>query len=319
MDGKDLKRFDRIVALLIQLQSKKVVTAVEMAERFEVSLRTIYRDLRSLQEAGVPLYGETGRGYSLVEGYRLPPVMFSLKEAYSFVAAEKLIGKFADPGMTDSFKSAVFKIKSVLRETEKNQIAKLENHVAVIESEKPDENKVPDALGLIFESLTARVQLSLSYQSLQADKPVLRTIEPVGIFHENQSWYVMAYCHLRNDYRQFRTDRMYSLALNGKSFELSHGPLDEYRKKQPHETDKTEVTIVVAKKVAPYLKYERNFYGFVSEEDRCDYVEMYFRTPYIEQGIARWLLSFTDHIKYVEPEELRIRIKDLALKIWHAT
>ena len=90
------KRFDRIVAILIQLQSKKIVKAHELAERFKVSLRTIYRDIRTLEASGVPIYSEAGIGYSLMEGYRLPPVMFTREEASSFIAAEKLMQKFTD-------------------------------------------------------------------------------------------------------------------------------------------------------------------------------------------------------------------------------
>ena len=89
-----VKRFDRIVAILIQLQSKRIVKAQELADRFEVSLRTIYRDIRTLEASGVPIISEAGVGYSIMEGYRLPPVMFTREEVGSFVAAEKLMQKF---------------------------------------------------------------------------------------------------------------------------------------------------------------------------------------------------------------------------------
>jgi predicted DNA-binding transcriptional regulator YafY len=87
MEDNTSNRFDRIVAILIQLQSKKIVKAQELSKRFDVSLRTIYRDIRTLEVAGVPIYSEAGVGYSLVEGYRLPPVMFTREEAESFIAA----------------------------------------------------------------------------------------------------------------------------------------------------------------------------------------------------------------------------------------
>eukprot|EP01136_Pigoraptor_vietnamica_P039838 Opistho-1_new@11073 len=101
------KRFDRVIAILIQLQSKKVVKAQELAERFEVSLRTIYRDIRTLEASGVPIYGEAGIGYSLVDGYRLPPVMFTREEASSFIAAEKLMEKFIDKELGQHYQSAM--------------------------------------------------------------------------------------------------------------------------------------------------------------------------------------------------------------------
>jgi predicted DNA-binding transcriptional regulator YafY len=96
------KKFDRTLAILTQLQSKKIVRAQELAERFGVSLRTIYRDMRSLEASGVPLYGEAGTGYSLVDGYKLPPVMFTREEAASFIAAEKLVQKFTDKALGES-------------------------------------------------------------------------------------------------------------------------------------------------------------------------------------------------------------------------
>tara|TARA_R110002073_G_C9461371_1_gene578752 strand:+ start:1636 stop:1941 length:306 start_codon:yes stop_codon:yes gene_type:complete len=98
--GRDtVNRFDRIVSILVQLQSKRIVKAQELADRFEVSLRTIYRDIRTLEASGVPIISEAGVGYSIMEGYRLPPVMFTREEAGSFVAAEKLMQKFVDKSL----------------------------------------------------------------------------------------------------------------------------------------------------------------------------------------------------------------------------
>src|SRR5687768_15506858 len=108
-------RFDRIIAILIQLQSKKIIKAQELADRFQVSLRTIYRDIKTLESSGVPISSEAGTGYSIKEGYRLPPVMFTREEATGFIAAEKLMQRFTDKSLGNHFQSAMFKIKSVLR------------------------------------------------------------------------------------------------------------------------------------------------------------------------------------------------------------
>src|SRR5690625_2206261 len=126
MERDTLKRFDRLVAILIQLQSKKIVKSQELVERFDVSLRTIYRDIKTLEKAGVPLYGEAGVGYSLVNGYRLPPVMFTQREANSFMAAEKLMQQLTDKEIRTHFQSAMYKIKSVLRGAEKDRVEALE-------------------------------------------------------------------------------------------------------------------------------------------------------------------------------------------------
>lgn len=221
-----VKRFDRIVAILIQLQSKRIVKAQELADRFQVSLRTIYRDVRTLEASGVPIVSEAGIGYSIMEGYRLPPVMFTREEAGSFVAAEKLMQKFVDKSLGNYHESAMFKIKSVLRGREKDWISALESQIVVDPSQQLFNKNLPDALEILFESIAEKKQVFLKYQSLDSEYPSERHIEPIGLFHENGFWYMLGYCHLRNDYRQFRTDRMLGIKRTQTPFNLEHGSLE---------------------------------------------------------------------------------------------
>ena len=131
MSSDSLKRFDRIVAILIQLQSRRIVKAQDLADRFQVSLRTIYRDIRTLEASGVPIASEAGVGYSIMEGYRLPPVMFTREEASSFVAAEKLMQNYTDKTLGSYHESAMVKIKSVLRGSQKDWVSALESQVDI--------------------------------------------------------------------------------------------------------------------------------------------------------------------------------------------
>src|SRR5680860_1082305 len=151
-----IKRFDRIVAILIQLQSKRIVRAQDLADRFEVSLRTIYRDIRSLEASGVPIASEAGVGYSIMEGYRLPPVMFTREEAGSFVAAEKLMQKFTDKSLGAYHESAMYKVKSVLRGREKDWISALESQVRIDPAQALFNEDIPDALEILFESIAEK-------------------------------------------------------------------------------------------------------------------------------------------------------------------
>lgn len=308
-----VKRFDRIVAILIQLQSKRIVKAQELADRFEVSLRTIYRDIRTLEASGVPIVSEAGVGYSIMEGYRLPPVMFTREEAGSFVAAEKLMQKFTDKSLGEYYESAMYKLKSVLRGKEKDWVEALESQVSIFPGQMLFNEKIPNALEILFESIAEKKQVFLKYESLQADAPAERRIEPVGLFHENNFWYVLGYCHLREDYRHFRTDRIIRIERTPLDFLLQHGTLDEHRQKR-EEVQKTKVRILVDRKVARYLQGSKKYYGFVSEKVKNNEVEMTFMTVDLENGFARWYLMFGDYAKILEPESLRERISTLLKK-----
>ena len=129
-----MNRIDRISAILIQLQSKRVVKGQEIADRFGISLRTVYRDVRTLEEAGVPVVSEAGTGYSLGEGYRLPPVMFSPEEATAFLTAEKLVEKFTDSATSKIYSHGLDKIKAVLRSDDKHNLNQMYEHIEVVKS-----------------------------------------------------------------------------------------------------------------------------------------------------------------------------------------
>lgn len=309
------KRFDRIVAILIQLQSKKIVKAQELAGRFEVSLRTIYRDIRTLEASGVPIYSEAGMGYSLMDGYRLPPVMFTREEASSFIAAEKLMQKFADPELSKNYASAAYKLKAVLKSTDKDWISGIESNVLMQPAVGPFNEKAPNALAVLFKCVAEKTQAVLCYQTLEAEQPVTRTIEPVGIFHDHNNWYTLAYCHLRSDYRQFRTDRILEIRQTDIPFTLTHQPLETYLNNEQEKYPTTRVRILVDKKIAKHLDYEKKFHGFVSQQAAGDFIEMTFLSQNVQNGFARWYLMFGDHARVLEPESLKTDILQLMEKM----
>ena len=303
------KRFDRIVAILIQLQSKKIVKAQELADRFEVSLRTIYRDIRSLETSGVPIYSEAGIGYSLVEGYRLPPVMFTREEAGSFIAAEKLMQQFTDKELGGHYASAMYKLKAVLRGSDQDLVETMEKKVLVRNANDLSSHKTPNALTVIFRGIGEKTQLVLMYQAGQAEEISQRIIEPIGVLHENNNWYVFGFCQLRNDYRQFRTDRIHDIQKTDLPFTQQHQPFETYLK--DNQSNKTKVRISIDSNVAKYLHGERRNYGFVSEEIKGEQTEMTFMCLNTANGFARWFMMFADCAAILEPESLRERVEEL--------
>jgi predicted DNA-binding transcriptional regulator YafY len=313
MGNETINRFDRIVAILIQLQSKRIVRAHELADRFQVSLRTIYRDIRTLESSGVPIVSEAGVGYSIMEGYRLPPIMFTREEAGSFVAAEKLMQKFTDRSLGAYHRSAMYKIRSVLRGREKDWVDTLESQIFVDPAEQLFNDSIPDALAILLESIAGKKQVFLKYHSLEADNPRKRNIEPVGLFHKNNFWYVLGYCHYRNDYRQFRTDRMIQIQRTEIDFTLTHGTLEDHLGEN-NDQKKTKVRILVDKSISRYIRSAKKQYGFVSEEVRGNQLEMTFMCSDIENWFPRWYLMFGDYAQILEPDSLKKRVRYLLKK-----
>jgi len=304
-----MNRFDRITAILIQLQSKKVVKAQDLADRFAISLRTVYRDIRSLEEAGVPLYGEAGIGYSLVDGYRLPPVMFTPEEAIAFITAEKLMEKFSDSALQNHFNSAMFKVKAVLRGSEKDLLENLDEQIMV--SEKKGSTPLPqNVLDTLLKSISEKKIVKLVYKAFGNNESSERLLEPIGIFHEYENWYTIGFCHLRNDYRQFRLDRVLDIQLTDRPQQerASLKEFQELREQEKKGANLIKVVLSVDKSVSIYMEEHRHYHGYVSEKIIGDQIEMMFLTPLTDPGMERWIMMFADKVEIIEPQELKDRV-----------
>lgn len=309
-----MNRFDRITAILIQLQSKKIVKAQDLADRFGISLRTVYRDIRTLEEAGVPLYGEAGVGYSIVEGYRLPPVMFTREEAMAFVTAEKLMEKFTDASVQHNYSSAMFKIKAVLRGSEKDLVENLGDNIMV--HDRRGDIAPGNKLDVLLKAIAEKKAVQLVYKAFGNEENTTRLIEPIGIFHENENWYTIAWCHLRGEYRQFRADRIIAVTLTMQP-QQERSSLKEYYElnDKANAAFATEKAVIrVDRHIAEYLRGRRHYYGFVSEEEVGDSIEMTFLTQSLDEGLARWFLMFADYGEIIEPPQLKERVTALLEK-----
>jgi predicted DNA-binding transcriptional regulator YafY len=307
-----MNRIDRLTAILIQLQSKRVVKAQDIADRFSISLRTVYRDIRTLEEAGVPLLGEVGVGYSIMDGYRLPPVMFTKEEATAFLTAEKLIEKLTDTSTEEFYKSAMYKIKAVLRVTEKDYLENLDNYIEVVDNPYLPKDKTPsNPLQIILKGISEKNVLVIDYFANHSQEKTKRNIEPVGIFFLGNYWHLVAFCHLRNDYRNFRTDRISYISSTNQFFKNEHPSLKSFLKKISKEEKLYTVVMRVNKDAVKYFGDQKFYNGFVSQKTLKDKVEMIFLTSSIE-GFARWYMMFGDQAEIISPKEVNARVKQIA-------
>ncbi|MBL7937081.1 MAG: YafY family transcriptional regulator [Bacteroidia bacterium] len=310
-----MNRLDRITAILIQLQSKRIVKAQDIAERFNVSLRTVYRDIRTLEEAGIPLVGETGIGYSIMDGYRLPPVMFTLEEATAFLTAEKLVEKLTDASTDESYKSAMYKIKAVLRSSEKDYLETMDNHIEVLDNPYiPKERNAHNSLQSILKSISGKHVLTINYFANHSQENTSRNIEPVGIFYLGSNWHVLAFCQLRNDYRDFRIDRISQITSTPLPFKKQHPSLKSFLKQIAQEKELHSIVILVNKEIVKYFGEQKYYNGFVSQREVKGKIEMTFLTCSVE-GFARWYMMFGDNAEIVSPDNLKQHIKKIATTI----
>ena len=304
-----MNRIDRVTAILIQLQSKRIVRAQEIAERFSISLRTVYRDIKTLEEAGVPIAGEAGVGYSIMEGYRLPPVMFTREEAIAFLTAEKMVEKLTDPSTRKHYQEAMFKIKSVLRYAEKDLLEDMSFYIAVVENPylpAKDNNQIH--LQTILKSIAGKEILDIGYFTNHSQQYSNRDVEPVGIFYLGNYWYLIAYCQLRKDYRNFRTDRISYINQTGRYFEKKHPSLQSFLAKISKEKEMFTIVIKVDKSVLRHFGDQKYYNGFVSQKETAGKMEMTFVTASL-LGFAKFYLLFAEHADIISPPELKDLLK----------
>jgi predicted DNA-binding transcriptional regulator YafY len=205
------------------------VIAKEIAERFEISLRTVYRDIKTLQDAGIPIGSENGVGYFIVNGYSLPPIMITEEEANALIISEKLILNQGDTSLIKDFNSLLLKIKSTLKNFEKENISKLENRIEP--STKIDKNK-SNWLSKIQKSITNANVIQIDYFSIYKEESTKRNIEPLAIYFTENAWVLVAFCRLRNEEREFRLDRILKLTITSETFEYQQNfTLKQYLEK----------------------------------------------------------------------------------------
>lgn len=306
-----MNRIDRLQAILIQLQSKKIVKAQEIADRFGISIRTVYRDIRALEEGGIPIGAEAGIGYFLDETYSLPPVMFTTQEAISMLLAGKLIPHLSDKKVDGAFQEALFKIKSVMRTEDKEVLDKLENTVQVYSgvSEPPQKDSI--FLQDIQQALVETTVLEIEYYSYYNQKSNKRFVEPVSLIFYAMNWHLIAWCKLRKAYRDFRLDRIETLFITDEKYDRKlDESYEEYLECQKQQFESYEVKLKVTKQLAKWIHESKYWYGFVSENIIDDYVEMKFLNPDLH-GFARWVITMTDKVEVQYPNELEKILKDM--------
>ncbi len=227
-----MRRADRLFQIVQYLRGGRLVTAASLAERLEVSERTIYRDIADLQSTGVPIDGEAGVGYIMREGFDLPPLMFSRDEIVALVTGARLARAWGGAAMARAAEEALIKIEAVLPDRERRRISGTEIHA-------PDfmmRDEVRHRFDLLEQSADRRQVLDIEYYDAEG-VPTQRRIRPLGLWFWGKVWTLAAWCEMRTDFRTFRLDRMKTITDTGETFKPERGKTltDYYRTMEARE------------------------------------------------------------------------------------
>ena len=301
-----MKKFDRVTAILLQLQTRSVVRAKDLADLFDVTERTIYRDIRTLENAGVPIGAEPGVGFYLDKSYQLPPVMFSRDEAAAMLIGSKIIENQVDGETKAEFQQAMSKVRSVLDSSDRQYLDIINDDIAVHAPRIAALSAHADKwLRDCRTALSGMQPMSIEYEGRVAQASTSRDVEPVGLYFYSHHWHLIGWCRLREGYRDFRLDRISQLRILDEQFRhRDHRNLKEYLQREPQYESLHEIKLLFSREAAQFVDEQRYYYGFVEELITDEGVEMTFLVPYLPY-FAGWLLQYSDGVDVVSGDEIR--------------
>ncbi|MEO8412710.1 MAG: YafY family protein [Ginsengibacter sp.] len=226
-----MNRIERLFGILVLLQSKKYVPAEKIAHKFEVSVRTVYRDIKALAEQGIPVSFEQPKGYFIVQGYFLTPIAFNTEEANALLLMESIVQGFADKSIQTHYSNALDKVKAILRNSQKEKLEFLNNNIKL---------QIPSCLkndyeylSLLQHTISTKTILEFEYKN-NKDEISKRQAEPIGLIFYALHWHLIAWCKKRNDYRDFRVSRILNIRNTEMPFDrANHIELNDYLKILP--------------------------------------------------------------------------------------
>ena len=308
-----MNRIDRLTAIILKLQSHRVVTAEQISNHFEISVRTVYRDIAALSEAGVPIIAEAGVGYSLMQSYNLPPVMFTEVEAAALFMSCQLTEQFSDESLKKNLSGALLKVQSALPEEHKNYLHKLDQTMHI--SKKHQAFHDESSLMPVQEAVIKKRCILIHYDTASLGKITNRVIEPLGLIFYSKQWHIIAWCRKREAMRMFRIDRMKHWKILDETYtghqEFS---LAAYIENELSVEDLTPVEFHCQKWALTHAPHEIPCY-IESQTDLSDNLCLVKGKAFSLHWLANWLISLGTCAEAIKPDELKNIIKEEAQKI----
>lgn len=311
----EMNRTDRLVAMVMHLQGRRIVRAEELSRHFEVSVRTIYRDISALGEAGVPIAGEAGVGYSLVKGYHLPPVTLTADEATALFVGGEMVKQYADASLHGPMASAIDKLRAVLPRDRQEHVERLSRQTVIVgRTARGGDPRAQPWLLAVQRGVAQRRVLRMVYRGRERVEETARDVEPLGVVCYSGAWYLVAWCRLRKDLRHFRVDRIQTLLLLDELFPARPDfSLTKHLAEQVARDEVLPVRVWFSERALERARSE-SYATLVDEGRRDGGIECSF-TTYSLEWLSRWLLSFGSEAEALAPTRLRRLVRAEAERI----
>lgn len=302
-----MNRIDRLFAILLKISDGKLFQADKLATEFELSKRTIYRDMSALIQMGIPIRSEAGVGYQLMAGYFLPPLLFEKEEAIAAGFALKFLTTYISDSSKKSSLNALRKIESVLpKKVRADYLRELEVLDFV-----PKSLVIPfsnDYFRLLIAAIKNRCLVDLQYISFRRKTPETRQIEPMKLFFApgQNNWYLEAFCLTRKDWRLFRLDRIVQVKTTETWFLARNRKEHQYH---PVPTVTNNAVVYANPEQARWIR-EQQHWSFVSEVTHPEGLVVLKYQNFDWHTFINWLCTANDYIVRVEPEEVRVQLRN---------
>lgn len=306
----------RLITLIMLLQRQPNQTAAQLARTLDVSVRTVQRYMTMLDEMGIPIYAERGPygGYALVRGYKMPPLVFTPEEAVAIYLGTSFLEQVWGRLYQEAARGALAKLDNVLPDEQRREVAWASQTLLAIGMHQADPNSSAPHLEKLWAAVHGRRRVSLLYRGRNQPEPLPRDIDPYVLVHGWGRQYCLGYCHLRQDIRSFRVDRILQLDLTEQAFEIpADFDLEAYVAGEPYFQRRIQVRLYFASEAALQALDNQSQWDTVEKQPDGSII-VTFAIPDVEVA-ASIVMNYGYLAEVVEPEELRVLVRERARAI----
>ena len=303
----------RLITLIMLLQRQPNQKAAELAEKLDVSVRTLHRYIEMLDEMGIPVYTERGPhgGFSLVRGYKMPPLVFTPEEAVAVYLGASLVGEVWGQLYQESAQGALAKLDNVLPEEQLQEINWARRSLAATEMHRSNLKSLAPLLEDIRHAVREKRCIEMRYRSGSSPHPTQRQVDPYALIHRWGWWYMVGHCHLRKEVRSFRVDRIEKLALLEQVFQVDERfDIQIYLERDWKAPPQLQIRMRFLPQTAHVALYNRAYWDSVQELPDGS-VEVVFSAPDKNWAVSN-VLAYGPAVEVIEPQEIRELVAEWA-------